>query len=192
MSPVVLTYDSTNYYLIRLADGWLMGDTGWAGTLPTLLHLLKRKDIDAREIRYLVITHFHPDHCGLAQDLKDCGATLVVHECQVPFTSEAQRFFKPHHNFRPIETAGNLVVTSPESRVVLAREGIAGEVIATPGHTADSVSLIIDARCAFTGDLPRAAMVDAVKTPEVQESWRRIRSFKVEKVYPAHGTAFSL
>ena len=80
MNLLTLTYDSTHFYLTGVTRGWIMVDTGWAGTLPKLLSLLKQKDIDAGAIRYLVITHFHPDHCGLAQDLKDRGATLLVHE----------------------------------------------------------------------------------------------------------------
>lgn len=70
MNIVTLSYDST--------------DIGWAGTLPKLLHLLKQRQINPKEIKYLVVTHFHPDHAGLAQDLKGLGATLVVHACQVP------------------------------------------------------------------------------------------------------------
>ena len=189
MNFITLTYDSTHFYLVSIVGGWLMVDTGWAGTLPKLLNAVRQKDIGIKEIRYLVVTHFHPDHCGLVEDLKDFGATLIVHQRQVPFVAEAKRFFKPEQRFRPILPAGNLVVSTAESRTLLAKEGIIGELVPTPGHSADSVSLIIDGCCAFTGDLPPAGITSPQAVPVVEESWRRIGGHKVKRVYPAHGTA---
>ena len=110
----------------------------------------------------------------------------------MPFVAEASRFFKPEHHFRPIEPTGNLVLSSAESRTLLAKAGLTGEIIPTPGHSADSVSLILDGRCAFVGDLPPAGVTDQDRAPVVQASWERIRRFNVEMVYPAHGTAHPL
>lgn len=87
MNLITLSYDSTNYYLIQSNDGWIMIDIGWAGTFPKLLHLLKQKDVDINEIKYLMVTHFHPDHAGLVQDIKNCGANLMIHECQISIST---------------------------------------------------------------------------------------------------------
>ncbi len=47
------------------------------------------------------------------------------------------------------------------SRAFLARIGILGEIISTPGHSDDSVTLILDQGVAFTGDLtPPFALAD--------------------------------
>lgn len=54
-----------------------------------------------------------------------------------------------------------MVVSSVESRIFLENEGISGEIIQTPGHSDDSISLVIDECCAFTGDLPGLLLMEA-------------------------------
>lgn len=169
-----------------------MIDNGWAGTFPKLLHLLRQKDININEIKYLIITHFHPDHAGIVQDIKECGAKLILHICQVPFISEFKRYFKPQHNFRNIEPTNNIIATSEESRIFFSKLGIEGEIIRTPGHSDDSVSLIIDKCCAFTGDLPSLSLVGPDGNSKLKDSWTDIKSYGVERIYPGHGNSFSI
>lgn len=169
-----------------------MVDTGWAGTFPKLLHLLKEKDIDVGDIEYLVITHFHPDHAGLVEDIKDHGARLIVHHAQVSAMGTLKKFFKPEHNFREIEAKNNITVSTPESRTLLKKAGIDGEIIPTPGHSEDSISLIVDECCAFTGDLPNLSLAAAYGDPELMDSWETIQSYRVKTIYPGHGNPFSL
>jgi glyoxylase-like metal-dependent hydrolase (beta-lactamase superfamily II) len=190
MKPILITYDSTNLYLVQASCGWIMVDTGWAGRFAKLLHALRRYDIRADEIKYVMVTHFHPDHAGLVQDVKNLGAKLILHPCQLPFVGELKRFFKPHHQFREIEPANNLTLSSQESRIFFNEIGIQGEILPTPGHSDDSVSLVIDACCAFTGDLPSLSIADA--DPVVRESWMRIQQYGVRTIYPGHGSPFTL
>jgi glyoxylase-like metal-dependent hydrolase (beta-lactamase superfamily II) len=63
-------YDSTNYYVIGLSSARLFIDVGWPGTLPKLLANLKRKDIPLQDVHYILITHYHPDHAGIPQEVK--------------------------------------------------------------------------------------------------------------------------
>jgi glyoxylase-like metal-dependent hydrolase (beta-lactamase superfamily II) len=156
MNVISLPYDSTNYYLLQSSCGWVMIDTGWPGTLPKYLNLLKQKNININQIKYLIITHFHPDHAGLVQAIKDFGASLILHTSQVPYIDELKDFFKrkPQYPFKDIATSNNIIVSSTESRLFLGKIGLEGEIIQTPGHSDDSISLIIDDCCAFTGDLP--------------------------------------
>jgi glyoxylase-like metal-dependent hydrolase (beta-lactamase superfamily II) len=83
MNIVNVGYDSTNYYLLGASTKRLLIDVGWPGTLPRLLAMLKRKGITFQEIGYLLITHYHPDHAGLAQEVKAKGARLIVLEQQL-------------------------------------------------------------------------------------------------------------
>ena len=77
MNIVNVGYQSTNYYAMQIKDGKLLVDCGWPGTLPQFTAQLKRKDIAPGEIKYLLVTHFHPDHAGLTQELKKLGAKLI-------------------------------------------------------------------------------------------------------------------
>jgi glyoxylase-like metal-dependent hydrolase (beta-lactamase superfamily II) len=73
-----------------------------------------------------------------------------------------------------------------DSRKFLAGMGIAGEILPTPGHSADSISLLLDEGFAFTGDLPPLFMV--VEDDQVtRASWGRIYQHKVTRIFPAHG-----
>lgn len=194
MNVMNLTYDSINYYLVQSNSGWIMIDTGWPGTLSKLLALLKQNNVRIDEIKYLIITHFHPDHAGLVQEIKDFGAALVLHECQVDYIGELKAFFhrKPKYKFKDIDSKNNIVVSSAESRLFLEKIGIKGGLIQTLGHSDDSISLVIDECCAFTGDLPGFFMFDEESKPELKESWAKIKEHQVKTIYPAHGYSFSL
>src|SRR6185369_16413049 len=94
MNIVNVGYQSTNYYAIDFKGGKLLVDCGWPGTLPQFTKVLQRKDIELKEIRYLLVTHFHPDHAGLVQDLKNQGVKFILPECQRDFVSTFGEHFK--------------------------------------------------------------------------------------------------
>jgi len=52
---------------------------------------------------------------------------------------------------------------------------------------ADSVSLLLDDRSVFTGDLTHPGIADAADAERVAESWRRLRERGAARVYPGHG-----
>jgi Zn-dependent hydrolases, including glyoxylases len=171
-----------------------MIDTDFPDTLPQLLHLLKQYDIRISNIKYLLVTHFHPDHAGIAQNLKSLGINLILHENQVPFIDKLNKFFKknPKFRYKDIAADDNIVVSSVESRKLLKNLGMEGEIIPTPGHSDDSISLIIDECCAFTGDLPAFEIMEAYDDQTIKESWKLIRGYNVIKIYPAHGNSYTL
>jgi len=144
------------------------------------------------KLKYLIVTHFHPDHAGLAQNLKDFGTNLILHESQVPFVDKLNNFLKrnPKVNFKDIVTGNNIVVSSAESRIFLESAGIDGEIIQTPGHSDDSISLIIDECCAFTGDLPGLSLMEAHNDQTLKDSWKLIQDYNVKEIYPAHGNSY--
>lgn len=94
----------------------------------------------------------HPDHAGLAEELKREGMTLLVLEGQ---EEALGRWVKPHERYLPITLEGTFRLTFGESRGFLASVGIGGEILPTPSHTDHCVSLLLDDGRAFTGDLPR-------------------------------------
>lgn len=194
MEIIALTYKSTNCYLLQSNNGWIMVDAGWPDTLPQLLHLLKQKGVRTNDIKYLIVTHLHPDHAGLAEDLKGFGAQLILHESQVPYVEKINNFFRrnPKANFKEIDAGNNIIVSSAESREFLSNAGLNGEIIQTPGHSDDSISLIIDGCCGFTGDLPGLSLMEAYDNQTIKDSWKMIQSYNVKKIYPAHGNPYNI
>jgi endoribonuclease LACTB2 len=189
MNIVNVGYDSTNYYVLGASTQRLLVDIGWSNTLPKLLAMLKRKGITLQDIGYLLVTHYHPDHAGLAQEVKAKGVQLIVLEQQLTAIPLLKTYMKPINRYVEITLHDNLQITTGQSRAFLKRIGIAGEIIATPGHSDDSVSLVLDEGVAFTGDLPPPGFVDASAGEMLQQSWDALRALRVHTIYPGHGPA---
>ncbi|HJR81871.1 MAG TPA: MBL fold metallo-hydrolase [Anaerolineales bacterium] len=186
MNIVNVGYDSTNYYIVEGKNEKLLVDCGWPGTLPKLMAELKRKGISIKEIQYLLVTHFHPDHAGLTQELKNQGIKLVLPDFQIEFIPPFAEFFKGKNlPYVPIVQNDNLVLKLEDSRTFLAGMGWNGEIIHTPGHSKDSVTLILDEGSAFTGDLhPSFMNIDDATT---RASWDKIHQHKITRIFPGHG-----
>ena len=186
MNIVNVGYDSTNYYLLEAKAGRLLIDCGWPGTLPRLQAQLKRKGVSIHELKYLLVTHFHPDHAGIAQELKELGMKLILPESQVGSIAPFAEFFRGKSlPYVEITRGDNLVLKFEESRNWLAGIGISGEILSTPGHSDDSVTLILDQGFAFTGDLHPAFMNTGDAT--TQTSWDTIYRRRITRIFPGHG-----
>lgn len=186
---VTITIRSTHYYLIDTPSGKLMVDTGWAGSLPTLKSQLNRYSITLAQIRYLMITHHHPDHAALTQEIKDaCGAKLIIHEKQIPFLKDLEAFYREKGGFVPIRVEKDDLIVSQSNRDVLKSIGLIGEMVETPGHSDDSISLVLDGDLALTGDLTPPFMAGEDNADVIRASWERVLALKPKMIYPAHGS----
>jgi glyoxylase-like metal-dependent hydrolase (beta-lactamase superfamily II) len=70
-------------YLIEEEAGWLMIDSGYndGSSFKYLCHQLDLLHISLKQIRWLLLTHYHPDHSGLANRIKAAsGAQVIMHE----------------------------------------------------------------------------------------------------------------
>ena len=187
MNIINVGYQSTNYYLIDIKGGKLLVDCGWPGTLPQFSAELKRKGVSIQDIKYLLVTHFHPDHAGMTQELKNLGIRHILLDVQVEYVSQMTEFFKTkNYPYVQITTNDSINLKVAESRKFLAGIGLQGEIIHTPGHSDDSVTLILDEGFAFTGDLHPAFMLpedDIVS----RTSWDKIYQYKIARIFPGHG-----
>ena len=190
ISPVSIVnvgYRSTNYWVISAGRSRVLVDLGWPGTMGTMRANLNRVDIPLSEIRFGLATHYHIDHAGLAQDLKNAGVPLLMIDVQVPFVQLMKRHIKPQDHFTEISMEGNTIVAASESRALLDRVGIGGEILHTPGHSEDSVSLLLDDGSVFTGDLTHPAMIGAEDADVVRASWQRLKDAGATQVHAGHG-----
>ena len=187
MTVVNVGYRSTNYWVVSAGTSRLLVDLGWPGTMGTMRANLERMGTPLKEIRYGLATHYHPDHAGLAQDLKQAGVPLLVLETQVSAIPLLKSWTKPADHFTDITMHDNVVISFAESRAMLQRMAIAGEILCTPGHSGDSVSLLLDDGSVFTGDLTHPALAAEEDAGVVAESWRLLREHGATRVYPGHG-----
>lgn len=187
VSVVNVGYRSTNFWVVSAGTSRLLVDLGWPGMVGPLLANLARMDIPMREIRYGLATHYHIDHAGAAQDLKARGMRLLVLEEQVHAIPLMKQWTRPKDNYTEIITRDNVVISTTDSRALLEGMGIAGEIVHTPGHSDDGVSLVLDDGRAFTGDLTLEAMVAQEDPAVVARSWRTLRERGVTTIYGGHG-----
>ena len=191
-SVVNVGYRSTNYWVISAGRSRVLVDLGWPGTMGTMRANLARADIPLEDIHYGLATHYHIDHAGLAQELKNAGVPLLMIDVQVPFVQLMKRHVKDQDRFTEIAMEGNVIISVSESRALLHRVDIAGEILHTPGHSEDSVSLLLDDGRAFTGDLTDPTMIGAEDPDVVRASWRRLKERGATHVYAGHGPVRSL
>ena len=86
-----------------------------------------------------------------------------------------------------ISLDGNVTIPFSESRTLLSNMGIPGEILPTPGHSDDSVSLLLDDGSVFTGDLTPLEAAFGEAGDLVKASWRLLRERGAKRVYPGHG-----
>lgn len=180
-------YRSTNFWVVSVGRSRLLVDLGWPGTWGTMKANLERMGVRLDEIKCGLATHYHIDHAGLAQNFKQAGVPLLVLEQQLDAIPRMKAHIKPVDEYVEITLDDNVVISCAESREWLQRIGIGGDILPTPGHSDDSVSLLLDDGSVFTGDLtaPMLAPEDAAQT--VLASWRLLRDHGASRVFPGHG-----
>ena len=189
-----IKYGTTNTYLIKGESGALLFDTGWAGTLPAFCHAMGAAGEKVQDIRYILISHYHPDHMGIAQEIADMGATVCAADIQRNFVHSSDRILERDKKarFLPIEDEKIRYFSIEESRVFLKEIGIDGEVLQTPGHSDDSISLLLDSGELFVGDLNPLYELELHRGTKIEDSWNMLLSRKPRRVYYGHAPSADL
>ena len=186
-SIINVGYRSTNFWVVSAGTSRLIVDLGWPNTWDAMKSGLARMDVPFRELRFGLATHYHLDHAGLAQEFKRAGVPLLVVDLQQQWIPRITDYVKPVDRFTEITMHDNHVITIDESRDVLASIGLAGQIVHTPGHSPDSVSLLLDGGAVFTGDLTHPMFVTEEEAAVTNASWHRLRDLGATSVFPGHG-----
>lgn len=183
-----LKYGNTNTYLIPARSGFLLVDTDYAGTLPAFYRAIKGENVRVADIRFVLATHYHPDHMGLIGQLAAQGVTPLIVDAQTDHVRDSERLFERDRlPFLPVDMTRACVISCGVSRAFLAGMGISGEIVATPSHSADSVSLILDDESAFVGDTePLEYAVGYENGTHIEQDWQRILSLHPKTIHFAH------
>lgn len=171
-NPGIMTLDGTNTWVLREpgAERSIVVDPG-----PLHDDHLDAVAAAAGQVDTVVVTHHHIDHTEAARSFAErmgCGV----------------RALDPEQCWRADP------LTDGE---VLDVAGLRAEVVTTPGHTADSISLLLPAdRALLTGDMVLGRGTTVVVHPDGQigpylDSIGRMRSLvsdgRVAALWPAHG-----
>lgn len=185
---VKLKYGNTNTFFIKENAAGLLIDTDYAGTLPAFYKAMKNAGIRMSDIKYVLATHYHPDHMGLVGQLAEQGIKLLLVDVQKEAVHFSDKIFeKDKLPYSVINEADAFVISCEESRAFLSSIGISGEIIHTPSHSEDSVSLILDDGSCFAGDLEPSEYLEAYENnTALKNDWDLILSFQPKTVFFAH------
>jgi len=126
---------------------------------------------------------------GLVSELMKQGVKLLMLDVQCPYVHFSDGIFSRDKrlSYEPFDIRDALIIKSEESRAFLENIGINGEIVLTPSHSDDSVSLILDSGECFVGDLePMEYLAAYEENEKLKKDWELIMSYKPEVVNYAH------
>ena len=186
---IKLRYGNTNTFYIPGSKGGLLIDTDWAGTLPQFFKAIKSAGLGISDISYVLATHYHPDHVGIIGELQRLGVSLLAADVQRGFMRFPDEIFSRDRrlHYVPIDETAAKFIPCGESRAFLHRLGIGGEIMHTPSHSEDSITVLLDDGDCIVGDLePYAYLNGYENNPGLKKDWDRILSRHPRRIFYAH------
>lgn len=210
-----------NNFIYETKKGYVLIDTGYEGGYPAFLKALNKNGLKLQEIAYIFLTHAHDDHAGFLNEILEHNqkVKLILSKHALPILQKGQ------HNFIGGCTSELAVLTCKVmaylgmgehrfprleekylSRCVFVEEDnrkeiesyIEGKIYETPGHTSDSLSLLLRNGIMFVGDAAMNGLPSLHKITiwvenkkQFYKSWLIILNVKPRRIYPGHGRPFS-
>ncbi len=113
-------------YFITSRGDTLLVDCGWntQDAYEALEEQLAEVGASVRDIQTLVLTHAHPDHCGLGGRIQaESGCSVWLHELEIPFLRT--RYQEPEHVLNQLEAWFARHGVPPGDRTDLERASMA-------------------------------------------------------------------
>jgi len=203
-----------NGWLIRSRVGAVLVDAGFARRGSRVGYALARWGLRPRDLGLVIVTHVHFDHVGgLAEIVRATGAYVAVGAPEAGALRSGRAILPPAFTVRGrlAVALGRALPGSMDFRGVqpdveigdeldLAPWGLDGRVVATPGHSRGSVSVLLDNGAAFVGDLAASSFrrflgvrpsVFGDDQGQILAGWRRVLDAGARVICPGHGEEFT-
>lgn len=208
MTRVVPIPLSISWAYLLIGDGAVLVDTGSAGDEERLLQAIKAEGIEPADLRLILHTHGHSDHAGTTAMLRSLGNTpTAIHR-----RDETMMASGKNRPVTPMNWLGRILMlfSRPEfpacpADIVfdesfdLRPYGVAGKIVETPGHTAGSVSVLLESGECVAGDLfagsfnfwlfatPPMDSIVAENASQMRESIAKLLVLNPTRIYLGHG-----
>ncbi len=223
MKPIIIPLSMSSVFLLPCQNGYLQVDTGYERDYPIYRRNLAKTGIRLESIRYLALTHHHDDHAGFLNELaRDAEITIIAHEQArellksgkndktrgggyvngfIEFVAGLKMRFDPRWTltFPPFTLRENDILLTGDDTQLLRELGIAGQILYTPGHCVDHISIALDTGEVFCGDAAASFLLWAgthyctvfmTDMETAYQSWQKMLDSGARIIYPAHGRPF--
>lgn len=223
VNKIVFSKGLTNRCLLPCHGGYLLVEGGGESEFPSFLRELEERNFSPVDIKYLFLSHHHEDHAGFAASLRElCDCRIIVHHEAVEPLQKGEHFIpeeggivnrrvillgyylyftrKVRLKIKPLEIKDTDLIVTEDDNELLHSLGIPGKILTTPGHSPDSISLLLDDGSCFCGDLAMngpswlgtpCCCIFISDIEEYYNSWQKIINQGARTIYPAHGKPFS-
>ncbi|WP_273327685.1 MBL fold metallo-hydrolase [Vallitalea guaymasensis] len=217
---------ATMCYLIPVKNKYLLIDTGYEKDKALFYGNLSNLNISIKDIDYVLLTHHHDDHAGLINEIKTCNKSckIIMHEKCVALVAKGKndmpsgcgyinrrvnmtiKIFKKLNKewdfaFPAYRVDNNDIIINEDTTLREIGIDIPGKIIYTPGHTVDSISLLLDDGICIVGDAAanmmnfmgtRYCVIFITDLKQYYQSWEKLIKENVKTIYPAHGEIFGI
>jgi len=202
---------NSNAYLIVNGSHTLLVDTGPHKQEQKILATLHELGLPPESLRLIILTHTHYDHCGSLRELQRLThAKVLVHEAEAACLQQGYTAFPNGTRWfskiivalgrRFARARAAYPAVTPDITIrdsfALSDYGFDGYILPTPGHTAGSLSVILNHTYALVGDTLFHVTANDVFPPfandeaELLHSWQKLLDTGCKVFYPGHGTSF--
>ncbi len=216
----------TNCFVIPVDEKFMLVDTGYEWEFEKLKQELAENHLTLQSIKYLFITHHHDDHLGLVKRIIDENPKIKIVSSKIGkdfLASGKHNNFKGAgyinkrigfvlglkgqfdkkwtHSFPPVILRDSDILIDKDISFKDIAINIGGKIVNTPGHTKDSISIVLengdcisgDATANFLGFLGTESCVISVNDlDEYYSSWDKLIAENVKTIYPSHGKPFNV
>jgi len=200
----------SNVFLLSNGTTNILIDTSVSRLWPKLQKQLLKLGVNS--IDYLILTHAHFDHAANASRIQaKFSSKVIVQRNEEPYLSAGDNIVPNGTTFltRPLmnllgKRFFHLFSYAPCSTDVLVDSdfdlngfGFKARLLHTPGHTAGSMSLIVDDEIALVGDAMFGVFKSSVFPPYAEDedlmirSWGKLLDTNCSLFLPAHGSGNS-
>jgi glyoxylase-like metal-dependent hydrolase (beta-lactamase superfamily II) len=203
---------SSNAYVVANGKRAILIDAGMKRKQGKILAALAQMQLAPEDIKLIILTHTHYDHAGSLRALQQItGAKVLVHKAEASCLEQGHCAFPKGTMWFPKlmsvigralnKGVGRYAPVVPDiaisRRFDLQAYGIEGYILPTPGHTAGSLTVVIEKDHAIVGDTLFNIFKHSVFPPyandqeELLKSWKKLLDIGCECFYPGHGKPFT-
>jgi hydroxyacylglutathione hydrolase len=202
-----------NVYLVVNGSQSILIDAGDKEAPKKVLQKLGESGLEPQDVKLIILTHTHSDHCGGLKELQDVTqANILVHESEAEGLTQGYGGFPKGTTLlgkvisfigrRLAKRSGRYAAVRPDisitDRFDLEPYEVNGYVLPTPGHSTGSLCVIMDGKTALVGDTLFGISRRSVFPPfaddvdELLKSWKLLIDTGCQHFLPGHGRSISI